>query len=129
MSRSYLRFPHLHGDTLVFVAEDDVWTAPLHGGRAYRLTADDVPVAQPRISPGRRPRGLDLVAGRRPGGVRVRSGRWWGAAAVLLGRPRALTVGWTPDGEVLALSAAGQASPRRTWAYAIPADGGTAAAA
>src|SRR4051794_41797889 len=47
----YLRFPHLRGDTLVFVAEDDVWTAPVSGGRAYRLTADDVPVATPRLSP------------------------------------------------------------------------------
>jgi tricorn protease len=50
MARSYLRFPHLHGDTLVFTAEDDVWSAPLSGGRAYRLTADDVPVARPRLS-------------------------------------------------------------------------------
>src|SRR4051794_41852503 len=47
----YLRFPHLRGDTLVFVAEDDVWTAPVSGGRAYRLTADAVPVAGPRLSP------------------------------------------------------------------------------
>ena len=46
----YLRFPHLRGDTLVFVAEDDVWTAPVSGGRAYRLTADDVPAATPRLS-------------------------------------------------------------------------------
>ena len=51
MPASYLRYPHLHGDTLVFVAEDDVWIAPVPGGRAYRLTADDVPVAQPRLSP------------------------------------------------------------------------------
>ncbi|GAY12650.1 hypothetical protein [Pseudonocardia sp. N23] len=49
MPRSYLRFPHLHRDTLVFTAEDDVWTAPLAGGRAYRLTADDVPVSRPRL--------------------------------------------------------------------------------
>ena len=28
-----------------------MWTAPLTGGRAYRLTADDVPAAHPRISP------------------------------------------------------------------------------
>ncbi|MGW1148613.1 hypothetical protein ACWD6I_27070, partial [Streptomyces sp. NPDC002454] len=26
----YLRFPHLHGDLLAFVAEDDLWVAPLH---------------------------------------------------------------------------------------------------
>ena len=51
MPPSYLRHPHLNGDTLVLVAEDDLWTAPVDGGRAYRLTADGVPVARPRISP------------------------------------------------------------------------------
>ncbi len=47
-----LPLPHLHGDPLVFVAEDDVWTAPLSGGRAYRLTADDMPAQNPRLAPG-----------------------------------------------------------------------------
>ena len=109
MPRSYLRYPHLHGETLVFVAEDDVWTAPLHGGRAYRLTADGVPAAQPRISPdgsrvawtswrdGMPEAYLSDLDG---GGARRLS--YWAD-------PRALTVGWTPAGEVLALSAAGQA--------------------
>ena len=120
MPPSYLRFPHLRGDTLVFTAEDDVWTAPLSGGRAYRLTADDVPVAHPRLS---------------PDGARVAWTSWKnGAAEVYVsdvdgggarrltywGDPRAESIGWTPDGEVLALSASGQASSRRTWAYAVP---------
>ncbi|GAA3059282.1 hypothetical protein GCM10020000_47750 [Streptomyces olivoverticillatus] len=26
---AYIRFPHLHGDLLCFVAEDDLWLAPL----------------------------------------------------------------------------------------------------
>src|SRR5713226_8020050 len=39
-SPSYLRFPHVHGDLLTFVAEDDVWLAPAAGGRAWRLSAD-----------------------------------------------------------------------------------------
>jgi tricorn protease len=124
-SASYLRFPHLHGDTLVFAAEDDVWTAPLSGGRAYRLTADDVPVAGPRLSPdgaqvswtswrdGAPEVYVSAVDG---GGVRRLS--YWGD-------PRAHSLGWTPDGDVLAVSAAGQASPRRGWAYAIPPAGGT----
>ena len=125
MLRSYLRYPHLHGDTLVFVAEDDIWTAPLAGGRAYRLTADGVPAAQPRVSPdGTRVAWTSwrdgspevFVSDLDGGGVRRLS--YWAD-------PRALTVGWTPDGEIVAVSAAGQASPRRTWAYAIPAGGGT----
>lgn len=124
MAPSYLRFPHLHGDTLVFVAENDVWTAPLDGGRAYRLTADDVRVARPRLS---------------PDGNSVAWTSWkFGAPEVFVGDvdgggarrltywadPYARTVGWTPDGEVLAVSA-GADPTDRTWAYAIPADGGT----
>ncbi|GAA3060573.1 S41 family peptidase [Pseudonocardia yunnanensis] len=124
MPRSYLRFPHLHADTLVFVAENDVWTAPVSGGRAYRLTADDVPVAHPRLS---------------PDGTRVAWTSWReGAPEVFVSDidgggarrisywadPRAHVVGWTPDGDVLAVSTVGQAS-RRGWAYAIPPSGGT----
>jgi tricorn protease len=30
----YLRYPHLHGDLLAFVAGDDIWLAPSSGGRA-----------------------------------------------------------------------------------------------
>ena len=29
----YLRFPHLRGDLLTFVAENDVWLAGADGGR------------------------------------------------------------------------------------------------
>ena len=28
----YLRYPHVHGDLLTFVTEDDVWLAPAHLG-------------------------------------------------------------------------------------------------
>ena len=48
---AYLRFPHLHGDSVAFTAEDDVWVAPLDGGRAWRVSADNVPVNNPRFSP------------------------------------------------------------------------------
>ncbi|MCO1659982.1 S41 family peptidase [Pseudonocardia humida] len=124
MARSYLRFPHLHGDTLVFVAENDVWTAPLSGGRAYRLTADDVPASAPFLSPdGTRVAWTTLrhgvpevyVTDLDGGGARRLT--YWGD-------PRARTLGWTADGEVLALSAAGMAAHGRAWAYAVPADGG-----
>ncbi|CAM5698280.1 hypothetical protein SGRIM128S_05437 [Streptomyces griseomycini] len=50
-SAAYLRFPHLHGELVAFTAEDDVWLAPLDGGRAWRVSADNVPVNHPRISP------------------------------------------------------------------------------
>ncbi|MHA6796703.1 S41 family peptidase [Pseudonocardia bannensis] len=124
MSPSYLRFPHLHADSVVFVAEDDVWSAPLSGGRAYRLTADAVPAANPRLSPdGARVAWTSwregapevFVADVEGGGARRLT--YWGD-------PRTRTVGWTADGEVLAVTAAGQASARRSWAHAIPTAGG-----
>ncbi|GAA3234950.1 hypothetical protein GCM10020256_52450 [Streptomyces thermocoprophilus] len=48
---SYLRFPHLHDELVTFTAEDDVWLAPVDGGRAWRVSADNVAVTLPRISP------------------------------------------------------------------------------
>jgi tricorn protease len=62
--RAFLRFPSIHGDLVSFVAEDDVWLAPLDGGRAWRVTADAAPVSWTRLSPGR---GADRLASRRDG--------------------------------------------------------------
>jgi tricorn protease len=53
----YLRFPHLAGNLLTFVAEDDVWLAPVDaaaaegGARAWRLTSDRTAPISPRLSP------------------------------------------------------------------------------
>ena len=118
----YLRFPHLRGDTLVFVAENDIWTAPVSGGRAYRLTADGVPVGTPRLSPDGtrvawtswREGAAEVFVADADGGS-ARRLTWWGGA-----RCR----GWTSSGDVLALTAAGQALGRLTWAWDVPGDGG-----
>jgi tricorn protease len=50
-SNIYLRFPHVQGGLLTFVAEDDVWLAAADGGRAWRLSADDAAASWPRLSP------------------------------------------------------------------------------
>lgn len=52
MTSRYLRYPHVHGDNLTFVADDDVWLAATAGGRAERLTIDGEPPRSPRFSPG-----------------------------------------------------------------------------
>src|SRR5690606_10362920 len=45
---------------------------------------------------------------------------YWGGAAATVVR------GWTPGGDVLAVSAAGESSFSRRWADAVPLDGGPA---
>ncbi|WP_128376745.1 S41 family peptidase [Streptomyces cavernae] len=125
-SVGYLRFPHLHGDLVAFTAEDDVWVAPLDGGRAWRVSADDVPVQHPRFSPD----GTHIAwTSTRDGAPEVHLAPVEGGPSRRLtywGSSRTQVRGWTPDGQVLAVSAVGQASLRRSWAQSVPLDGGPA---
>jgi tricorn protease len=47
----YYRFPAIHGDTLVFVSEGDLWSVPVAGGPARRLTTHAGLETSPAISP------------------------------------------------------------------------------
>ena len=47
----YYRYPVLHGDTLVFTAEGDLWTVGAGGGVARRLTTHPGEENHPVISP------------------------------------------------------------------------------
>jgi tricorn protease len=124
MARGYLRFPHVSGDLLTFVAEDDVWLAPVAGGTAWRVTTDHVPVSRPRLSPdGQRIAWASTVDGAPEvhvvdldGGDRRRL-TYFGTATTAV-------LGWTADGRVLAVSHAGQESRSRRLAYAVGLDGG-----
>jgi tricorn protease len=120
---AYLRYPHLHGDLITFVAEEDVWLAPVDGGRAWRVSADQVPVSNPRFSQD----GAQLawtswrdvepeVHVAPTEGGQSRRLTYWGSV-------RTTVTGWTPDGEVVAVSGVHQPQSRRTWAHAVPLDG------
>ncbi|HEU5109929.1 MAG TPA: hypothetical protein VFT95_15410, partial [Micromonosporaceae bacterium] len=123
MTDAYLRYPHLHQDLITFVAEDDVWLAPVDGGRAWRVTADQVRAARPRFSPDGTMlawttwRDVDPEVWATPvdGGAGRRLTYW--------GDPMTTVLGWTPAGEVLAASATGAPQRRGAWAYVIPLDG------
>ncbi len=47
----YYRYPTVHNNTVVFVAEGDIWTVPLSGGLAQRLTTHPDDESFPIISP------------------------------------------------------------------------------
>ena len=123
MSSGYLRYPHIHGDLLTFVAGDDVWLAPAAGGRGWRLSADDVPVSYPRFSRD----GSKLAwTSSRDGNPEVYCTEVDGSTATRLtywGDPQTRVTGWTAAGEVLAITAANQPAAKYRRAYAVPGDG------
>jgi tricorn protease len=49
--KGFYRHPAIHGDTIVFSAEGDLWTVPLSGGTAQRLTTHPAVENHPVISP------------------------------------------------------------------------------
>ncbi|WP_447039226.1 S41 family peptidase [Streptomyces sp. DSM 118878] len=125
---SYLRFPHLSGDRLCFAAEDDLWVAPLTpegtpAGRAWRVTVDRTKVGHPRFSPDGRHiayttwRSLDPEIHLAPvDGGPARRLTYWGSTDTRV-------CGWSPDGDVLAVSSHGQPFSHLCWAYSVPLDG------
>ena len=118
-SAGYLRFPHVHGDLIVFIADDDVWLAPAEGGRAWRISADHAAASYPRISrdgttiawTSERDGPPEVYLAGMDGGNGRRLSYW--------GDRRTRVCGWTPDGNVVATTAAGQPFDHFTWAYAV----------
>jgi tricorn protease len=121
---SYLRLPHLSGDLLCFVAEDDLWLAPLDGpGRAWRLTVDRTKVGHPRFSPDGRHIAYTSWRSFVPeihladvDGGPARRLTYWGSTDTQV-------TGWTPTGEILAVASHGEPFSYFTWAYKVPTDG------
>jgi tricorn protease len=49
--RGYYRFPAIHGETIVFTSEGDLWSVPVQGGAARRLTSNPGNETMAKISP------------------------------------------------------------------------------
>ncbi len=125
-SDGYLRFPAIGGGSIVFVCEDDLWTAPVDGGVARRLTADLADVGQPAISPDGSHIAFTSDAEGPPEVY---------CMPALGGPARRLTWladystavrGFTPSGDVLFTSATGQPFRHIRHAYTVPVEGGPA---
>ena len=92
----------------MFVAADDVWLAPLSGGRAWRFTTDEAQAATPRLTPdgthvawvSAKDGSPEIYVASLDDGASTRLTYW--------GTSWARVSGWTPAGEVLAVSAANQ---------------------
>lgn len=100
LAAGYLRWPSVHGDTVVFTAEGDLWSVAAGGGAARRLTTHAAAESRAAISP---------------------DGRWLAFSATYEGPQEAYVMplsggapkrisfenttvqvlGWTPDGAVL----------------------------
>ncbi|MEU7718480.1 S41 family peptidase [Streptomyces tibetensis] len=121
---TYLRLPHLHDDLLCFVAEDDLWLAPLDSpGRAWRLTVDRTKAGHPRFSPDGRHLAYTSWRSLVPevhvvpvDGGPARQVSHWGSADTRV-------CGWTPDGEILAVASHGEPFSYFTWAYKVTPGG------
>jgi tricorn protease len=119
----FFREPALHGDTIVFTAEGDLWQVPVQGGAARRLTSHP---------------GIEAAATLSPDGQQLAfSAQYEGPTEVYVmplagGPPKRLTwhgegarpVGWTPDGKVLCATRAYSTLPNQQLVAIDPAGGG-----
>src|SRR5271169_934173 len=97
--RGYYRYPAVHGDTIIFTSEGDLWTVSVHGGAAQRITSNTGRETMAAISP--------------DGGTVAFQADYEGPAEVYTmpvggGLPQrrtwdgdAIPEGWTPDGRVM----------------------------
>jgi len=95
----YYRYPAIHGDTIVFTAEGDLWSVSTKGGAARRLTSNPGKEFQATISPDGQTVAfsaeyegpVDVYTMPVDGGLPQR--RTWDGDAI--------AAGWMPDGRLL----------------------------
>jgi tricorn protease len=125
---TYLRYPHLSGSTLTFVADDDVWLTDLPGfaasARAWRVTSDRVPVKRPLLSPdgsrvawtSSREGVVEAFALPVDGGETNRLTHW--------GHARTEAIGWASPDEVIVRGWGGHGHRFYNFAHTVPFEGG-----
>ncbi len=127
-----LRFPDIHGETVVFSYAGDLWSVPVAGGEARRLTSHE---------------GLELCPRFSPDGKWIAfTGQYDGTSDVYVipaegGEPRRLTwypshalpermgfdhlvLGWTPDGKIVFKDLRDSVTPFSARPYVVSVDGG-----
>ena len=123
MPDGYYRFPTIHFDTVVFVSEDDLWTVPVQGGIARRLTSNLGEVSRPLLSPDGK---LLAFVGREEGQPDIYVMPALGGPArrlTYLGGSLCLTAAWTAGGDLIFANNAGHWYPRFTYLYKVDMEG------
>lgn len=119
----YYRFPTIHGETVVFAAEGDLWEVPLAGGSASRITTHDGGEGFAKFSP--------------DGKWIAFSGEYEGNTDVFVmpaagGEPKRLTfhpasdevMTWKPDGSAIVFRSNRNSAHREQHLFAVPVGGG-----
>jgi len=116
----YCRYPDIHGDDVVFVADDDIWLGSVASGRAQRLSNDHVPCANPCFSPdGTRIAWTSAINGE-PDTYLLSDGAvtrltWFGSTSVV--------AGWIDDQHVLVASGHQEVFAGLRRLYSVALDG------
>ncbi len=118
----YYRYPAIHGDTVVFAAEGDLWRVDRRGGVATRLTTHPAEESNPAISPDGRTLAFsaayegptEVYTMPIDGGLPVRR---------TFEGDKALVAGWTPGGEILYATTQASGLPNTQLARLDPATG------
>jgi tricorn protease len=119
MNAGYYRYPTIFDETIVFVCEDDLWTVPIEGGIARRLTSNLGEVSRPWFSPD----GNHLAfVGREEGQPEIYVMPAEGGPTrrlTFMSGSLCLTAGWTPEGKVIFANNAGHWYLRFTHLYLV----------
>ena len=71
--RGYYRYPAIHGETIIFTSEGDLWSVSAQGGFARRITSNAGSEAMAVISPDGETVAFRAEYGDRPRSIRCRS--------------------------------------------------------
>jgi tricorn protease len=124
-SQGYYRHPTIHGDNIVFVSEDDLWSVSAEGGIPRRLTDTPGAVVFPSLSPdgkqvafSARDEGPLEVYGMDAEGGPPRRLTWLGTTSIVSG--------WMPNGRSVVFSSDWRRPfLREQMLHAVPVGGGS----
>ncbi len=98
--KGYYRFPAIHGSTVVFTAESDLWRVGIEGGMAQRLTTHHDIESQAAISPDGKTVAF-IASYEGPTEVYTMSVNGGLPQRQTFDGEGAAVVSWTPDGDIL----------------------------